>query len=354
MSNQERTQLLARQVRTHAVLAIIVAIYAAISFTLHYAESDQNSSAKFAVVFASFALMIPQMIFLVLFWRLLQLTYVQRSPDRMAALKTEVWSFVTDRDRMLGGFIAAVLMTMVLVSFAQLKNLLPVLNPFSWDADFSELDRVLHFGTLPHEFLDAVFGAHYSLSFFTGIYNLWLFLMYFVLVIACFLRTDNPHRIRYLIAFILTWSIGGNLLATLFSSAGPPYFANLGLGSTYEPLMQVLKAHALTGALTVVDTQALLWRWHISGQQINAISAFPSMHVASSVLMAIVAFQFSRLLGVLMSLFAMGIMIGSVLLGWHYAVDGYAGGLVAALSWIAAGWLVQRTSLPNQSQVSSG
>jgi membrane-associated phospholipid phosphatase len=68
------------------------------------------------------------------------------------------------------------------------------------------------------------------------------------------------------------------------------------------------------------------------------------MHVASSVLMAIVAFQFSRLLGMLMSFFAMGIMIGSVLLGWHYAVDGYAGALIAASCWGAAGWLVRRTT----------
>ena len=344
MADQKRKQILARQVRIHTVLAVVVALYAAVSFALHYAMSDQHSSAKFAVVFSSFALMIPQMIFLVLFWRLLDLTYVQKSPDRIAALKSEVRDFIVDRDRMFGGFIAAGLMTMVLVSFAQLKNLLPVLNAFAWDTDFSNLDRLLHFGTLPHEFLHVVFGEHYSLSFFTGIYNLWLFLMYFVLVLVCFLRTDNPHRIRYLVAFILTWSIGGNLVATLFSSAGPPYFAGLGLGGTYEPLMQVLKAHASTGALTVVDTQDLLWRWHVSGQQINAISAFPSMHVASSVLMAIVAFQFSRMLGMLMSFFAMGIMIGSVLLGWHYAVDGYAGALIAASCWGAAGWLVRRTT----------
>jgi len=354
MAKQQRIQLLARQVRIHAVLAIIVAIYAAISFTLHHAESGQDASEKFAVVFGHFALLIPQMIFLVLLWRLLHLTYVQKSPDRIAALKSEVRDFVTDPDRMLGGFMAAGLMTLVLVSFAQLKNLLPVLNPFSWDADFAELDRVLHFGTLPHEFLNPVFGAHYSLSFFTGIYNLWLSLMYFVLVIACFLRPDNPHRIHYLIAFILTWSIGGNLLATLFSSAGPPYFASLGLGGTYDSLMQSLRDHASTGALTVVGTQDLLWRWYTSGQQINAISAFPSMHVASSVLMAFLAFQFSRLLGMLMSVFALGMMIGSVLLAWHYAVDGYAGGIIAAGCWYAAGWLVHRTSWIGHSRRPAG
>jgi hypothetical protein len=42
--------------------------------------------------------------------------------------------------------------------------------------------------------------------------------------------------------------------------------------------------------------------------------------------------------------FALIILVGSIHLGWHYAVDAYAGFLVAAGCWFGARWLVRKTS----------
>lgn len=332
---------LARHIRIHALLASLIAVYAVIAFILSHSTAGQIAGSQFLAVFGRFAVLVPQMIFMVLFWRLLYLTYVLRVPDRMAILKSEVVAFVKDRDRMVGGFIAAGLMTVLLVSFSQLKNQIPHLQPFSWDTVFVELDRILHFDTLPHEYLLGIFGWHYAISFFTGLYNVWLFMMYFTLLIACFLKPESAVRMQFLIAFVLTWTIGGNLMATAFASVGPVYFERLGLGDTYAPLMQALEAHAAAGGLTVIETQNLLWSWYTGEANLNAISAFPSMHVASTTLMALFAFSWSRWAGLAASAFALSIMIGSVLLGWHYAVDGYVGALLAALSWKAAGWLAR-------------
>jgi membrane-associated phospholipid phosphatase len=204
-----------------------------------------------------------------------------------------------------------------------------------------ELDRMLHLGQLPHEYVLPLFGGPYLLSLFTGLYNIWLFMMYFVLLIACFLRPSSMVRMQYLFAFVFTWAVGGNLVATLFSSAGPVYYGLLGLGDIYDPLLRHLAEHAETGFVTVIETQNLLWQFHTMEESVNGISAFPSMHVASSVLMAIFAFSWCRLAGYLMSAFALLIMIGSVLLAWHYAVDGYVGAAIAYLSWRTAGWLVR-------------
>lgn len=328
--------------RRHALLGLMVAAYAVVAFWLSRIYGVSASGEKVGALIRHFVTYVPQMIFFVVFWRLLQLTYVERVPDRFGALKAEVIRFLSERERLAGGAIAVVIMTIMLISFAQLKNLIPTLNPFSWDVAFMNLDRTLHFGWLPHEPLLAVFGGYYSISFFTGIYNVWLLLMYFVLLMACFLRPESQVRMQYLVAFVLTWAIGGNLIATLFSSAGPVYFGPLGLGDTYDGLMQRLQDHAATGALTVVETQNLLWRFYSMDTSINAISAFPSMHVASSTLMAIFAYRLSRLAGVVMTLFAVSMMIGSVLLAWHYAVDGYAGAVIAIACWYAAGILVRR------------
>ncbi|MCX7285987.1 MAG: phosphatase PAP2 family protein [Rhodobacterales bacterium] len=326
----------------HALLAGLALAYLMLALWLSHLNGVVVNGQLAVVLFKDFLIKLPQMAFFVLFWRLLVLTYVDRVPDRVAVLKVEVRAVLSDRDRMVGALIAIVLMAMVLIAFAKLKNLIPVLHPFSWDVTFMELDRLLHFGRLPHEYAHMVFGGHYPIIFFTGVYNVWLFLMYMALLIVCFLRPDNAVRMQYLLAFLLTWAVGGNLMATLFSSAGPAYYELLGLGETYSGLMERLNAHAATGALSVVETQDLLWRFYSMKDSINSISAFPSMHVATSVLMAILAFRLSRLAGIIMALFALAMQIGSVLLAWHYAVDGYVGAAIALLCWKAAGILVRR------------
>ena len=327
--------------RQHAVLGAFVAVYVAVAIWLASIYGAPVNDDKIGALLRDFALRVPQMLFFVLFWRLLYLTYVRRVPDRMQALKQDVAGFLSDRERMIGGIVGVAIITPMLLSFANLKNLIPVLNPFSWDVTFRDLDKWLHFGVLPHEPLHAILGHDLILSFTTGVYNMWLFLMYLVLLVACFLRPGNADRMQFLLAFVLTWAIGGNVIATIFSSAGPVYFYGLGLGDDYLGLMQILSSHAEAGGLSVVDTQNLLWGFYTLEPSVNAISAFPSMHVASSVLMAIFAFRWSPLAGWLMSGFATIILIGSVLLAWHYAVDSYAGAVIAVLCWLAVKPLVR-------------
>lgn len=331
--------------RRHALLGVLVAAYAALAFWMSHIHGVKVQGGTVDNLIWHFLTKVPQMIFFLLFFRLVQLTYVDRAPDRSAALKSEVLAFLRDTERLASGAIAVVIVSLMLVAFAQLKNLVPVLNPFTWDQYFMELDRTLHFGTLPHVFTLAVFGGDLAISFFAGVYNLWLLLVYFVLLYACFMRPDSAPRMQFLLSFLLVWALGGNLLATVFSSVGPVYYELLGLGDIYADLMSRLHEQSANGALSVVETQALLWQLYMREDSINVISAFPSMHVTSSVLMALFAYRQSRWAGNLFLLFALGILIGSVLLGWHYAVDGYAGILIAVLGWMVAGWLVRSTGL---------
>lgn len=337
-----KTEVVGRDLlRRHLLLAVLVAVYSAIGLWLTQQHGLAVKTGTASVLVLDFVTKVPQMAFFVLFWRLVSHTYIARVPDRGAALKQDVLGFVSDRERLVGGAIATLVMAVFLMVFAQMKSLIPIIQPFAWDAYFAELDRMLHFGSDPYVFLHRVFGAHYSLSFFTGLYNVWLFLVYFALFGSCFMRSDSLPRMQFLIAFVLMWAVGGSFLATVFSSAGPPYYAALGLGDTFAPLMELLGSHAATGALSVVETQQLLWDIYSGPHKLNAISAFPSMHVASSVLLALFCFRISRWLGIALSAFAVCMMIGSVLLGWHYAVDGYAGALIAVAAWTVAGRLAR-------------
>ena len=68
----------------------------------------------------------------------------------------------------------------------------------------------------------------------------------------------------------------------------------------------------------------------------------PSMHVGSSVLLAIVAFAAgNRWLGRCLSVFAAIIFIGSIHLAWHYAVDSYLAWAMMLLIWWTVGPLAR-------------
>ena len=332
---------LVQVLRAHGLLIGAVALYAGIAFSLSGLAGQSVGAEKAGALLGNFARMLPVMVYMVLMWRVVIMRSI-RPPSAAAWLKEDIRQLVTDRHRLITGLVGFALMTVVMLSFGQMKRIIPVLHPFDWDTTFIAMDRALHFGIDPWKLVHAVLGHPWIITLITAAYNFWLFLVYFVLIVTCF-STSNPRlRMQYLIAFILTWAIGGNLVATIFSSVGPVYVERLGLGDTFAPLMQILQAHAATQPLTVIEVQDVLWGFYTGPDNLSSISAFPSMHVASSTLMAIYGWRISRLAGWALTIFATVIMFGSVLLAWHYAVDGYAGALIALACWPVAGWLVKR------------
>ena len=212
-----------------------------------------------------------------------------------------------------------------------LKEAITVIQPFAWDVWFAEFDRALHFGTDPWRLLMPVTGSYAVTKALNIVYHAWFFAIYFCVFTACFSRGHSSRA--FLLAFVLAFAIGGNLLALVFSSAGPVYFERLGLGSDFAPLMAHLQQLNDIGRLPALEVQEFLWQAYQQNGGYAAISAMPSMHVATSVLMACFAFAHSRVLGWIMVVFASLMMVGSVQLGWHYAVDGYFGAVLAVGFW---------------------
>ncbi|MGD9665727.1 MAG: phosphatase PAP2 family protein, partial [Novosphingobium sp.] len=75
----------------------------------------------------------------------------------------------------------------------------------------------------------------------------------------------------------------------------------------------------------------------------RGISAMPSMHVSIAVLFALVTYRISRPLCIAASVFAALIMLGSVHLAYHYAVDGYVAIIATLAIWVLAGWIERKT-----------
>ena len=65
----------------------------------------------------------------------------------------------------------------------------------------------------------------------------------------------------------------------------------------------------------------------------RGIGAMPSVHVAAHALFALWARERSRILGRIGFFLTALTFVGSVVTGWHYAIDAYAGLLLAILCW---------------------
>jgi hypothetical protein len=267
-------------------------------------------------------------------WRLFRLAAVERHPSPGRAFISSFGTVLLDRERLantmhgLGAFIV------FSSGFAVLKGAIAVLNPFAWDLALARLDRALHFGRAPHEWLWWLIERPDAVFFLNFVYNLWFFILLAVVIVVSAAGRDTALRHRFLASFMITWLAGGFLIATGFSSAGPCYFDRIGLGDDYQGLMEALAAADRSLPIWALATQDRLWDG-FSGRLAGSagISAFPSMHVASAVIFALYASARSAFAGAAMWTFAALIMLGSVVLGWHYAVDGYAGGLIALAAW---------------------
>jgi membrane-associated phospholipid phosphatase len=247
-------------------------------------------------------------------------------------------------ERVANTFHATVYMSLFMVGYTFIKNAIPTANPYSWDKAFMEWDRILHFGTHPYEWLAPVFNIPVITWATNWNYNLWFAVMFGLWFWQGFSRTDHKQRQQFLLSFGFTWFLGGGILGTVFSSVGPCFYGRLLPieADPYLPLMAWLNQVNTTHTVTALHVMDELWKSYATGDgMFNGISAMPSMHVGTSLIFVFLGFASGqRWLGWLLAAFASLIMLGSVHLGWHYAIDGYLGAAIAALSWWLAGKLV--------------
>jgi PAP2 superfamily. len=227
------------------------------------------------------------------------------------------------------------------VAFSFLKSTIPILSPYTWDTAFTRWDYLLHGSSHPWVLLQPVLGYPLVTGGINFLYNLWYLTMYVLLMLQVF-DTRNPAlRMRFLLSFLLTWIVLGTFGALAFSSMGPCYDPGIASNSgPYAPLMNYLKAAGESVPVPSLELQQMLWdNYQGNGRAVGSgISAMPSMHVAIAALMALFGWHYSRAAGIALTAYALVVLVGSVHLGWHYAVDGYAGALGAWLIW----WVVGR------------
>ncbi|AXQ92677.1 phosphatase PAP2 family protein [Cereibacter azotoformans] len=321
------------------ILACGANVLAARLLAAAYGLEYENNTALFLLKLLG--VMLPLYLFVMSVVLLVSIARQRPAGRPIPLYLAELRRHLSDAPRLASGAVALGAFSFFFDAFSYIKSIIPAVNPFGWDTTFAALDRSLHGGMDPYHWTMQLMGNPLATTALNGAYHFWLLLLYFVVMAGCFTGTNPGARRTFLLSFTLVWGLGGNLLAIVFSSAGPCYYAALGLGDRYEPLMQTLRQFHGTSPVWALHVQDLLWTGYQSGEGLRGISAFPSMHVASTTLMTLYAFTWRRWAGGLMVGFLGLILVGSVHLGWHYAVDGYASIALTAAVWFAVRRMIE-------------
>jgi hypothetical protein len=337
---------LARSVREHSLLILAVGLYCVLGrlLPIWLGVTSEYADHLYSTLFFSMA-GIAGGLFVVAYGIYLRL--VIKPADFIGRFKRDVLGFLTLR-RLCVLLPVFALMPFFGATFVNLKMLIPAIQPFSWDPTFAEWDRLLHGGTHPWQWLQPIIGHPYVTSFVNAVYHSWFFLTYGVLLWQVADTTRPRLRMQYLLSFLLIWALLGNAAAIMLSSAGPVYFGRItGLADPFAPLMDYLRQASEVTPVPALGVQDMLWRTYAAkGLAIGGgISAMPSLHVAIAFSFVLLAKSVDRRLTIAAAVFAALILIGSVHLGWHYAIDGYVAILMTWVIWRAVGWLLDRRTV---------
>jgi len=244
------------------------------------------------------------------------------------------WMTDTLRLAVFGGVLVGV--------YGAIKLVVPIYNHHLYDRQLWELDRAMCGGFAPVVFTVNLFSQPRVLTFFDQAYARIFFSS---LNIAFMYVMSHPSR-RVRVAFsdgnALMWSIGA-WLYMLVPSLGPAYF----FPDVWMPIRAYMPVTNVFHAALIQNYQNMLLLMRTGSARVTylyGVAAFPSLHVAFQ---TFVFFWMRRLWisgQVLFGAFSLIILIGSMITGWHYLIDGLAGIALAALSyWIPAHlWRVGR------------
>jgi hypothetical protein len=243
-------------------------------------------------------------------------------------------------DRILGAVVTTTLLPVFLAAYTVYKTALPTLVPYRWDTLWIESDLLLHGGEHPWRWLSALLHKPTITIWLDSFYfNGWFAIWTGTCVWMVWSR-QRELRERFFVSILLTWSLLGTALAYALSSAGPCFLNQLGSQpNPYTPLFDYLREVHTQSPLTALQGQNFLWRVHESRliQPGCGISAMPSMHLAMMTICMACAWEYNRVLGIAIAVATAIILIGSIQLGWHYAVDGYVAIILTWLIWWGSG-----------------
>jgi len=253
----------------------------------------------------------------------LLLTWLGRRPLRAYVAAVWRWSWI-------GLWLRAWLVSaLVAYAYVWLKVSIPLVRPELYDAELWRLDRWLHFGISPTVLAIELVAGTPVAGLMDRLYALWVPTIPFAFAFV-FAATRDDLRRNFMLANVVAWSLGAWAYLAV-PALGPCYFTP----DVLEPVRDAIPQ--------AVEAQRALWDnylWMVkhrggmlkSFSPVLGVAAMPSMHVAAFALFALWARRYDRRFFLPFVAATALIFFGSLATAWHYAIDGYAGVLLA---WVA-------------------
>jgi len=335
--------------RTDYGLFALIALYVLIGYGIAAAFDALSFYSPFRYV--STAIMFTKVLLLgyIVFWGL-WVFYVMmfvRPQNLKAYLWDDLQRNALNKQRYIQALPIFIGFIFILSTFTSLKTMIPFVNPFEWDMRFAAWDAALHGGVDPWRLLQPVLGYPLITQLVNYVYNFWLLVLYLMLYWQLLSLKDAATRMQFFYTILLCFAINGSFLAMLLSSAGPCYFEFVTGLDRFAPLMNYL--HSIGGEeykIWALVNQDYLWEEYSSkAHGIGAgVSAMPSVHVSTALIFMMVGLRSNQFWRMGSIVFFAFILVGSVHLGWHYAIDGYVAILTTLPMWFFSGWLVKKLS----------
>ncbi len=228
-------------------------------------------------------------------------------------------------------WIAAMLMT---YTYFWVKISVPLINDHLWDQQLWNLDVTLHLGISPSIFVSQAFRGSPLLHPLDRWYGLWVTTVFYTMAFFSAHPAELVRR-RFMASCVFLWTLGAWFYLAV-PALGPIYaFPQV----WHDLIAEMPRARAAQIGLwenyqrIVAGRTGILRRFNPT----LGVAAMPSLHVGAHWLFALWTRRRARLFFVLFAVGTLLTLIASILTGWHYAVDGYAGLLLA--------WLCYRMSL---------
>jgi hypothetical protein len=242
-------------------------------------------------------------------------------------------------------------------AFTSLKSGISHLHPYTWDASLAAADRSL-LGDDAWRLLQPALGRPAATFVLSCLYSAWHPAM--IAVFGGLTLSLGVARLRAqaLLAMVACWALLGTWAAIELASVGPCFAGPLHAADGRAFVDQAIYLRHANRALPI-------WEFAEQGRLLSAagsgrptlgsgISAMPSMHVAVAFLMMMIGWRLRAWAGVLGTAYLVVVMLASVHLGWHYAVDGLAAVAGAAALWLIAGLVARRMVPAPPPQVPTG
>lgn len=248
------------------------------------------------------------------------------------------------------GIIGAFLLMLLMIVFVINKCLIAHVNPYEqmqWDVTFAALDKALHFGRYPHEYLTVIADRwSYFSVLLDKAYASWMVILYIVVSYCLFCDRDFQRKMRFIWAYVLTFILLGAAFALYFSSTGPTFWAEFykDVPNPYDGLMQHLAAQHEVHNIWIYGARHWMIGWTTNERLIdfNGIAAMPSLHNGAMLLMLFYMRLVSKRAFYILLVMAVLIFLATVYSGIHYAIDAYFAYVGVIAAWIAAHYIVKR------------